>query len=239
MTSISGRPAPSGPRRTLPRTHYRRRGGPGRGPGRPRTGSEDKRERILAEAVTIFGTHGYWGTTLAQVARAAEISKAGLLHYFPSKDALFAEVLQRRDAEDVIAFLATEGEDPWIFLDQWLDIMERNVRHREFVAVYTAMTPTVLDATHPGHAWMAGHLAETIRLIEQSFERGKRKGLVRAEMPSRMVARTLTALSDGLQIQWLCATTPDTAAGAEVATGMVEEIRLYVDTVRDQWSLRA
>ena len=42
---------------------------------------------------------------------------------------------------------ATEGEDPWIFLDQWLDIMERNVRHREFVAVYTAMTPTVLDAT--------------------------------------------------------------------------------------------
>ena len=124
-------------------------------------------------------------------------------------------------------------------MDQWLDIMERNVRHREFVAVYTAMTPTVLDATHPGHAWMAGHLADTIRLIEQSFERGKRKGLVRAEMPSRMVARTLTALSDGLQIQWLCATTPDTAAGAEVATGMVEEIRLYVDTVRDQWSLRA
>ena len=68
-----------------------------RGPGRPRAGSEDKRARILNEAVVLFGEHGYAGTSLADIANAADISKAGLLHHFSSKDELFAKVLERRE----------------------------------------------------------------------------------------------------------------------------------------------
>ena len=71
-----------------------------RGPGRPRAGSEDKRARILNEAVVLFGEHGYAGTSLADIANAADISKAGLLHHFSSKDELFCKVLERRDRED-------------------------------------------------------------------------------------------------------------------------------------------
>jgi len=68
-----------------------------RRPGRPKAGSEDKKARILAEALTLFSTRGYVGTSLADIARASDISKAGLLHHYSSKDQLLAAVLDERD----------------------------------------------------------------------------------------------------------------------------------------------
>ena len=131
-----------------------------RGPGRPRAGSEDKRVRILNEAVVLFGEHGYAGTSLADIANAADISKAGLLHHFSSKDELFAKVLERRDREDALSILVespavednvvdvpvdTVGNvdtlevaaapdvdvDPWALLDRYIELLERNVAHRD------------------------------------------------------------------------------------------------------------
>lgn len=48
-----------------------------RRPGRPKAGSEDKKARILAEALTLFSTRGYVGTSLADIARASDISRRG------------------------------------------------------------------------------------------------------------------------------------------------------------------
>lgn len=216
-----------------------------RGPGRPRAGSEDKRERILNEAVALFGARGYAGTSLADIAHAADISKAGLLHHFSSKDALFAKVLERRDLEDqdIRARHQREapgsdeagGLDPWEELERHLELLERNVQHRELVAIYTATSVSVLDAQHPAHQWMAGHLDQAVERFEAGFEAGKRAGVVDPAMPSRLVARTLVAISDGLQLQWLCGTTPNSAASERLATGVIEEVRLYVDCLKNQW----
>ena len=209
-----------------------------RGPGRPPTGSEDKRERILNEAVALFGARGYAGTSLADVADAADISKAGLLHHFSSKGALFAQVLERRDRQAGSRILREEDrEDPWLLLDAFARLVEHNARHRELVAIYTATAVSVLDADHPAHAWMAGHLAGTVEMFERAFERGKEAGTVHPDAPSRLIARTLTALSDGLQIQWLCATTPHTTARESLGTDMAAEVRLYAEGLRRQWRL--
>ena len=72
-----------------------------RKPGRPKAGSEDKKARILSEALTLFSTRGYVATSLADIARAADISKAGLLHHYVSKDQLLAAVLDERDRRTV------------------------------------------------------------------------------------------------------------------------------------------
>ena len=50
--------------------------------------------------------------------------------------------------------------------------------------------------------------------------------------------RSLVALTDGLQLQWLCSTTPQTAAAESLDTDLVAEIRLYVDCLRSQWALQ-
>lgn len=238
-----------------------------RGPGRPRAGSEDKRARILNEAVVLFGEHGYAGTSLADIANAADISKAGLLHHFSSKDELFCKVLERRDREDALSILvespAVDGDavevpvdtvgnldtldvagasdldgNPWALLERYIELLERNVAHRDLTAIYTATAVSVLDAEHPAHRWMANHLNSAVERFESSFEAGKTAGLVDPKMPSRLVARSLVALIDGLQLQWLCSTTPGTAAAESLSTDLVAEIRLYADCLRSQWEVQ-
>ncbi|WP_172120540.1 TetR/AcrR family transcriptional regulator [Actinomyces faecalis] len=211
-----------------------------RGPGRPPAGSEDKRERVLTEAVRLFGAHGYAGTSLADIAEASQISKAGLLHHFSSKEELFTRVLERRDEESNEAFLgAVDSGDPWKVLDAFVRLVEHNTRHRELVAIYTATAASVMDTDHPAHAWFAGHLEASVTSIEKAFELGKERGLVRPDAPSLLIARTLTALSDGLQIQWLCSTTAGSAVSRALATRMVEEIQLYVDGLKERWRGRS
>jgi AcrR family transcriptional regulator len=51
------------------------------------------RERILAEAVRLFGERGFEGAALQDVADAVGVRKPSLLHYFPSKEALRAAVI--------------------------------------------------------------------------------------------------------------------------------------------------
>ena len=47
----------------------------------------------MESAFTAFGTIGYWNTTLAQIAQDCGVTRAGLLHHFPTKESLLEAVL--------------------------------------------------------------------------------------------------------------------------------------------------
>ncbi len=53
----------------------------------------ERRQDILDAARALFWAHGFAGTTMPEVARAAELAPGTLYLYFPSKDALYAELL--------------------------------------------------------------------------------------------------------------------------------------------------
>jgi TetR/AcrR family transcriptional regulator len=54
-----------------------------------RTGGEERRKTLVAEAIRLFGAQGYDGASLEAVAEAAGVRKQTLLYYFPTKDDLF------------------------------------------------------------------------------------------------------------------------------------------------------
>jgi AcrR family transcriptional regulator len=54
-------------------------------------------EGILDQAAALFARRGFAKTSVQDVADAVGLSKAGLLHHFPSKDALYAAVLGHAD----------------------------------------------------------------------------------------------------------------------------------------------
>jgi AcrR family transcriptional regulator len=65
----------------------------GRPPGRH---PDETRERILNVAEALFAHNGYNGTSLRDVARAAELQTAAIGYHYPSKEELFDMVVRRR-----------------------------------------------------------------------------------------------------------------------------------------------
>ncbi len=52
-----------------------------------------RREAILTAAKDLFRRHGYAGTTMPQIAEACEVAPGTLYLYFPSKEALYVELV--------------------------------------------------------------------------------------------------------------------------------------------------
>ncbi|MGH6682010.1 MAG: TetR/AcrR family transcriptional regulator [Bradyrhizobium sp.] len=73
--------------------------------------SDLRRQLILGAAKRCFARHGYTGTTTRSVAAAAAISEGLLFKHFPSKAALYAEILSEEcEADPALAYLL--GQEP-------------------------------------------------------------------------------------------------------------------------------
>nr|WP_168506103.1 TetR/AcrR family transcriptional regulator [Streptomyces sp. S1D4-11]QIY94036.1 TetR family transcriptional regulator [Streptomyces sp. S1D4-11] len=83
-----------------------------------------RRAEILQVALSAYQSSGRQGPTLKSIAQAAGLTEAGVLHYFDSKDALLAAIIEERDhlyaetydvttLDGVWAVLAHTVRTPW------------------------------------------------------------------------------------------------------------------------------
>jgi AcrR family transcriptional regulator len=79
-------------------------------------GPERRRPQVLDAALELFLEHGYEGTSMDAVARAAGVSKPVVYACFPSKDEVFRALLAREEerilGEIQAAFADTDLADP-------------------------------------------------------------------------------------------------------------------------------
>jgi len=64
--------------------------------GRKRLTGEERRAQIIEAAITLFGRHGFSGTTTKALAEASGVSEATIFKHFPTKFDLHAAAFERR-----------------------------------------------------------------------------------------------------------------------------------------------
>jgi TetR/AcrR family transcriptional regulator len=119
-------------------------------PDQPATG-----ERLLNEAERLFAVNGFAGVSLRDIGKAASLSNAALLHYYPSKEKLYRAVLDRvaSDMEQAVAPVLRSAAAPVTrfeaLFDAFADWLERTPdRARLVMRELTENVERVATAKH-------------------------------------------------------------------------------------------
>ena len=93
----------------------------------PQRLTDRKRSAILQAAIEEFRTSGFEATSMDRIAAAAGVSKRTVYNHFPSKDALFAEILvQLWEKSTALIDLAYRPDLP--LRDQLLELLRQKLR---------------------------------------------------------------------------------------------------------------
>ena len=162
-----------------------------------------RKQEILDSALVAFGQKGFYKASLADVASAAGITAAGLLHHFKTKEALLVELLAQRDLIDWQ--IATGGARPRgrAMLQHFVDTMARNMTRPVTTQMYAVLSAEGVTESHPARQWFLDRydslrLALSTALIEAGAD-----GDIAADLDADATAIAIIAVMDGLQIQWL------------------------------------
>jgi AcrR family transcriptional regulator len=161
-----------------------------------------RREDIITAATAAYGELGYHGSSLREIAKRVGISHAGLLYYFPTKEALLAAVLERRDTEDSDReqLRVPAGLD---VLRHFVALAGHNVRHPGIVDLYSRLAAEAVSPDHPAHDYFVRHYRAARESVVESFEVLAARGQLRDGVDPGAAALAFIALMDGLQVQWL------------------------------------
>jgi AcrR family transcriptional regulator len=160
--------------------------------------------QILQAAIELIGERGYYGFTVQDLAERCDLSKAGILYYYPSKDAVLIGVLselERREGQAIGPLLdaAELSQDDLHARADVLAVLRAMVARAseqpQLCRLLTELMAESLNPSHPAHDWWRARDVALIEFLVKMIERFVARPHARA--------RQLIAMMDGLCAHWL------------------------------------
>lgn len=157
-------------------------------PPAPATKGERTRAAIVDAALRLFQRHGYEGTTMREIARAAGVSLGNAYYYFESKEQLIqgfydhAAALHGQQLPARLDGVAGFSDRLIAHLDLWLDLM---APHHPFAVTFFRNAADPASPLSPFSSASAPARTAAIELLQQVIDGSDLKAgkQVRAELP--------------------------------------------------------
>lgn len=163
----------------------------------------DAREKILETAKRLFSSQGYANTSLSQVAKEAEVSKALIFWHFENKETLFRTAVQRTlepyfiNVVDELEGLS-EVDQIMRLIDEYYDFVSRNLYSVKFF-----LSLILRDEKHPDD--LVGHMSELqrvyVNLMADIIESGRQKDVFRPNVTPQLDAGLVMSALHGILVQ--------------------------------------
>lgn len=162
-----------------------------------------RRGEILDAASRTFATKGFHKASLQEIAAAAGITTAGLLHHFGSKDQLLTALLDHRDASEVAEGGDSDRPHGKAFLDHLVATADRNAGRPGITQLYAVLSAEGVTDEHPAQSYFRSRYAGLREIIITELRAAQQAGDAADDLDPAEVATVIIAVMDGLQIQWL------------------------------------
>jgi AcrR family transcriptional regulator len=167
-----------------------------------RVRGEIRRDKILATAIEVFGSQGFRGGSLREIAQRVGITEAGLLHHFGSKAELLAAVLAERDRLDAQRRESEEAHGVGL-VDGMRHQVRRNATTPGLVGLHVVLSAEATEPSHPAHDAYRARYRRQREADESRFRDLVERGVLRPDVDPDKIVQITSAVMDGLQLQWL------------------------------------
>lgn len=163
----------------------------------------DAREKIIETAMRLFSTQGYGNTSLAQVAKEAQVSKALIFWHFENKESLFRTAVQRTFEPYIINVVddlegLAELDQIKRLIDEYYKFVSENIYSVKFF-----LGLMLREEKHPDD--LVAHMTELQRmyrnLLADVIDSGRQKGALRANVRPELDADLIISALHGLLVQ--------------------------------------
>ncbi len=163
---------------------------------------EERRRLILDVATRLFARGGFNTVSLADIANEVGLTQAGLLHHFPSKNALLMGMLEQR--EDMFHKSVERREQLGMnYFESFVASLRENERNPEMVQLFTILSGESLIDDNPSKDWFVNHYDQMVRRGAEEISKLIDLDKLPQEVSVEDIARAAIGLADGLRLQWL------------------------------------
>ncbi len=141
-----------------------------------------RRAEILRAAMRLFGTKGYYATTMNEIAKEAEFSTGSLYNFFKNKEELYFSLLSEK-LDELSGLIEATREMPGGAREKFekrleiiLDYFEKE---KDFFKVFAVHRESFFEASLPGdfaeeiHNKVMGYIEDLVSVAEEGIRSGE------------------------------------------------------------------
>ena len=166
-------------------------------------GSVNKYEAILRAAIKVFAQSGFFNSKVADIAREAGVADGTVYLYFKNKDDILVSIFNH-----VVNEALEQGRARLQDLDDPVEMVRKIVAahlqlfasDRDLAIVFQA---ELRSSTKFMEQFSATGVTEYLDLIRAAIQEGQRRGLLRKELNSTLLAKILFGALDEMVTNWV------------------------------------
>lgn len=162
----------------------------------------DKYRRILQAATKIFAQNGFYSSRVADIAREAGVASGTIYLYFSNKEDLIISIFQEA-VRDLLTHLQ-EMEGQLTVQERLKNIIEQHLLRMENNHQLARVFQIELRQANPHIGEGIGApLKEYFLYLERILEQGKKEGLFRRDLETRLMRKMVFGTLDEICTRWV------------------------------------
>lgn len=184
-------------------------------------GLPEPQRRILEAAIAVFGANGYRGGSLNEIAKRSGYTRAGLLHHFPSKEAILLALLDLRD-ERLHLMQERPDDGGWLAsVDALPELVAQILQDRVLIQLAHALTAEASHPDHPAREWAARRHQALRTMVAAGIRQSIDRDELDPDIDPDALAAVFLGVVEGVEAQWLVNPDVDPVRCAEILVTMI------------------
>ncbi len=170
--------------------------------------NNDSREEILKQAGLLISQYGYSKTTIIDIARACGKTKTFIYHYFPNKESILNEVIDRQIDALILKLIdaVNQKQDPMDKIRIY--VLTRITLIKQIASFYISFREDYITSHSIVEKVRYKYDIKEIEIITSILKDGKKAGVFNIDEPA-VVAQAFVVALKGFEYIWATSNSDD------------------------------